>query len=1057
MLHLHTSNRLEKLIKALAEIVKIPRSHPLAPEFIVVQSKGLERWLVMELAIQLGIWTNGYFPFPEATLRRLFKEVLGYYWSTIFDEKGLTWGILEILPTFLANHPVSELHDYLQEDTVGIKRYQLATQLAASFDQYLVYRPSWIEAWEAAQHPPAEWQANLWRALVQRYGTQHRVKLRNEFFQKLPSAHLPKRLSVFGISALPPFYLEVLAKVSQVTEVHIFLLNPCQEYWGDIVSDADIARKTNRAKEKPATPEEQYLEKGNSLLASMGQLGRDFMDLLLDYPYVSHEYFEEPGELTLLRSLQADILHLCERTVPSLLEPADRSVQIHVCHSAMREVEVLHDQLLALLEENPGLLPKDIVVMMPEVESYAPFIEAVFTTIPQEDQQIPFYIADRSLRGKSLLINTLFAILELPQSRFSANEVLAILEVPAVQKRFGLVEVDLDLMRPWITQTGIRWGMDAVSRNQMGLPAFEENTWRAGLNRLLLGYALPTWARPEEERLFNGILPFGNLEGREALILGKLVAFVESLHETVQQLAIPRSLPQWVDFLNKLLENFFLPEEEHEAELQQVRKLLNELVEQGQKVGFSQTISSQVVIIHLQRYLQETPQPIPFLTGRVTFGAMVPMRSIPFKVVCLLGMNDQAYPRASKTIAFDLLKQHPQKGDRSRRQNDRYLFLEALLSARDYFYISYVGQSIQDNTPIPPSVLVSELLDYIQAGFGQSVVTRHPLQPFSPRYFNHSDQRLFSFSSEYGAASMESLKERRNRPAFLEEDLPPAVLGPSVSLEKLTRFFMHPTQFLLKERLGLKLPTTPGWLEEKEPFEVQGLERYLLSQTLVEKSLHGTDLDKYLKIAKAMGQLPPGRLGEHVYQQLQQQIQPFLEKVRRATRQPPLAPYPVNLAIDGIHVTGYLNQLWPHRLVHYRCTTLKAKDHIKLWIHHIIINLLEDSNLPRQSLLIGQDATWEYQPLERAGELLTDLLKWYQEGLVRPLPLFPQSSWLFAQSLNQGKTEAEAFQQANQGWQPDEYYQWCFGSWRPLESERFKVLAKQFFEPLLATSHQSFF
>jgi exodeoxyribonuclease V gamma subunit len=317
MLHIHTSNRLEYLVQALVNVIKANPQPPLIQETIVVQSKGMERWVSMELAKQLGVWANGYFPFANAMLWRLFKETLGYLPDTsLFEREVMVWSLMEILPDFLENQEFIEIINYLQGDQQHIKRFQLASRIADVFDQYLMYRPTWIADWENGVQPrelendsQARWQAILWRALVKRYGTQHRAKLRADFFrnvQCLANNSRFRRVSVFGISALPPFHLEVLAELGRVIDVYIFLLNPCQEYWGDIVSDIEIAHI-----KRPH--EEQYLEKGNSLLASMGKMGRDFIDILNEYPHSAHEYFDNPDETSLLRCIQSDILHLRER------------------------------------------------------------------------------------------------------------------------------------------------------------------------------------------------------------------------------------------------------------------------------------------------------------------------------------------------------------------------------------------------------------------------------------------------------------------------------------------------------------------------------------------------------------------------------------------------------------------------------------------------------------------------------------------------------------------------------------------------------------------------
>ncbi len=1066
MLHIHTSNRLEYLAQDCATIIKENPKPPLIREIIVVQNQGMARWLSMSLAEKLGVFAHGHFLFPDALLWQVFKAVLDLPDISQFERDVMLWSLMEILPKLLENQEFMEINAYLQDDEQEIKRFQLAWRLANVFDQYVVYRPNWIADWENEKQPKelkndsqAHWQAILWRALIARFGYKHRAKLRAEFFSKAENlANNPrfKRISVFGISALPPFHLDVLAKLGKVVEVHVFLLNPCKEYWGRIVSDGEMAYQTAN---QSIAPETLYFETGNALLASLGRMGRDFIDMLNEYPHVNHDYFDEPGEETLLACLQSDILHLKERDTPTPIDFYDKSLQIHICHSPMREVEILHDQLLALFEENPKLLPKDVIVMMPGIETYAPLIEAVFATTAQVAQKIPFSIADRNLRGESALVNTFFAILELSQSRFSVSEVLGVLETEAVQKRFGLSEQDLDLIRYWIEKTGIRWGMNKADRVRKNLPAFEENTWCAGLKRLLLGYALPGGG----EKMFNEILPYDGIEGSDALILGKLVTFVEKLFESVQALAKPRILSEWLTFLNQILEDFLEEDENNQA--QEIRKVLKDLVEKSQKAGFNAPVSYEVMLEYLRVPLAQKEQLSHFMTGNVSFCTMLPMRSIPFKVVCLLGMNDQDFPRPNKPLSFDLIAKKPKRGDRSRRQNDRYLFLESLLSARESFYISYVGQSQHDNTIMPPSVLVSELLDYVEKAFSypqekilNRIITHHPLQAFSPRYFNQSD-KLFSFSNEYCRASTVLLNERQTSKNFFEAPLPvPQTEWKTVDINQLTRFFKNPIEFLLKERLGIALERGGSQVDESEPFEVQGLERYNLNQMLVEKNLEGVDLQEYQAIVKAGGQLPHGKIGDYVYSQLTTQVQPFVDRVKLILHQDKIESVPVNLTIGEMRITGHLGQLWRDSLVHYRCAKLKARDYVQLWIHHLILNSLSQKNLPSSSVLIGENEAWEFQPVKNSLEILQILLNdYYWQGLVQPLSFFPESSFTFVENLNKRKTEEEAFFRAKNSWRGNDfmrgeakgdYYQLCFGNEElPLDNEEFKPLAKQFFEP----------
>ncbi|MDP6730225.1 MAG: exodeoxyribonuclease V subunit gamma, partial [SAR324 cluster bacterium] len=542
----------------------------------------------------------------------------------------------------------------------------------------------------------------------------------------------------------------------------------------------------------------------------------------------------------LLNCLKSDILNLRERqqtlnekkTVPA----DDRSIQIHSCHSRMREIEVLHDQILQMFEEDSSLMPGDILVMTPGIESYAPYIQAVFDTPASEPRKIPVSIADRSIRKESEVIDTFLAILDLCGSRFGASQVLSILESPTVQRRFSLMEADLDLIRRWVKETRIRWGIDEQSRGRMGLPSFSENTWKAGLDRLLLGYAMPG----QEKRMFGGTLPYDDIEGSETLVLGRFLEYAKELFAHVQSLAQPRTLDEWSKALTGIIDRFFLPDEDTEREMRALRGILNGLDHIQEISVFDEEMDIRPIKYHLGASLEREGFGYGFISGGVTFCAMLPMRSIPFKVICLCGMNSDAYPRQSKPLGFDLIAKHPKPGDRSRRNDDRYLFLETLLSAREKLYISYVGQSIRDNSPIPPSVLVSEITDYLEQGFEipgreilDHVVTKHRLQAFSPEYFKKSE-KLFSYSGGNYRAAQWIQEEGEPSVPFISRGLSePEEVWKTVDLDDLFRFFCNPARFLLNRRLGIHMEERADILEEREAIEIKELESYMLEKNLL--------------------------------------------------------------------------------------------------------------------------------------------------------------------------------------------------------------------------------
>jgi exodeoxyribonuclease V gamma subunit len=781
-----------------------------------------------------------------------------------------------------------------------------------------------------------------------------------------------------------------------------------------------------------------------------------------------------PEKSNLLSHIQSDILNLWdsqqEKRKKRRVMVEDASVRVHSCHSPMREIEVLHDQLLHMFEQDPDLIPKDILVMTPDIETYAPYIQAVFDINSDEEKRIPFSIADQSIRRESAVADSFLAILDLEGSRFGANQVLAILESSAVQGKFSLSDRDVELIRSWVKDTRIRWGIDEKSRTELGFPAFSENTWRAGLDRLLLGYAMPG----HHEKMFSGILPYDFVEGADTSVLGKFCEFAERLFFHVASLREAHSTDEWSGLLTSLLDAFFLPDETSEREMQVIRQKLNDLGNIKEIAGFDERIDINVIRWHLAQALEQEGFGFGFITGGVTFCAMLPMRSIPFKVICLVGMDNDAYPRQSTPPGFDLIARHPRPGDRSRRNDDRYLFLEAMLSARNRFYISYVGQSIQDNSVIPPSVLVNELMDYIEQGFempGKSIlneiIIKHRLQAFSPEYFK-DDQKLFSYSVENLKASQSMLKAQQSPAPFIAEGLSdPDEEWKTVALSDLCNFFGNPARFLVEKRLGIYLEKKDSLLEEREAFELGALEQYFLEQRLLKKKLDGESLDAYLSLTRASGHLPHGTPGECVFENLRQGIELFAENIHRYVQGTKLAPVNVDLHLSDFRLVGQLETIYPERLLQCRYARVTPKDRIKIWIYHLALNTIIDCNYPQISMLAGLDpfnrrepvwVAWEYPPLKNSKEILRKLLEKYWFGLVMPLHFFPKSSWDYSfMLLEKDKPQGDALKTARNTWTGNEYargecedayYQLCFRNLDPLDSE-FEKTARDVFKSLL--------
>ena len=1080
-LRLYTSNRLENLAEALSECIRQPLRSPLKPETILVQSQGMARWLKLELARQNGVCANITFPFPKLFCSRIltanFSNPDG---KPTPDRSVMRWSIMQALPEMLVQPEFSPLNNYLSGPSDIRKRFQISGQIANLFDQYLVFRPDLILAWDEGRlffkntqkNPHEAWQAALWRRLQQDKSGQHLASLWKEIAAnfKLPGfqpADVPERVSVFGISALPPIYLQLLSALGANIEVNLFLLHPSKEYWGSIVSAREAEKILKAVKQGEAAGHEFHLETGNRLLASMGQLGRDFLNLVLETDdWEDCSLFCEPEEKNLLQNIQADLFHLRDRGRQKgdriTIASDDSSVQVHSCHSPLREVEVLYDQLLDWFERDPKLTPRDVLVMMPDIEAYAPFIQAIFDSPEEEGKRIPFSLADRDIRNASQIIDAFLNLLSLPATRLEATHLLRLLEIAPVREKFSLTEGDLDLIRVWIRKTNIRWGKDAKYREHLGLPSFSENTWQQGLDRLLLGYAMSGGG----EKMFQKNLPFDDVEGGRVEVLGHFAEFLNRVFGLVDTLEIRRPAGEWETVLLKMLDDFIQPAENQISDVLRLRLALKEISRQAAEARCEEAVDLAVILESLSQSLEADRFGSGFITGGVTFCALKPMRSIPFKIIGLIGMNDGAFPRSDSHLSFDLMAQQPRLGDRSLRADDRYLFLESLLSARARLHISYVGQDIRDNSEAPPSVLVSELLDYIAQAcevpgkniLKDQVVVRHRLQAFSPMYFKREDARLFSYSAENCRASHCGQQPRIAPVPFVDQPLSePEADWRTVEAATLAEFFCNPAKALLTRRLGLRFEEADKALEEVEPFIVDGLSGYLISEELVDWGLNGKGLIDPQKLMNAAGRLPSGESGTMKFRELQAGAQAFLEQLKPYLGGGYLEPMQVDLNIGEFRVRGEVRKLTANGLLHYRCSGIKAKDRLRLWIQHLLLSATLPDDKYKQAVLVGHDEVLEFPAEKDAPAMLAELLELYWKGLCQPLKFFPKTSFAYAEAVRKqakdpmlaARTSWEGVSYRNiKGEGEDDYYDLCFRNTEPLDEE-FQQTALRIFNPLL--------
>lgn len=1122
------SNRLETL-RALT--LSWLDHHPLPPlvnECFLTQNKGMAHWLKLGLASaeggRVGIAAGLEATLPATFLWSAYRTVLGkdsVPAQSPLDREALVWRLYRLLPR-LADDPLfAPLTDFIGDhpDLAALKTYQLAQRLADVFDQYQVYRADWLQAWAAGEttlprlHAPALpleasqlWQPALWQRLLadidQHTGSglsrQSRAFLHADFLTALATqptrpAGLPQRVVVFGVSVLPTQILQALTALGQHCQVLIAAHNPCQHFWGDIIDPARYRKLARRRQTgKPGLPspldEAELHLYAQPLLAAWGQQGQDYLHQLdeaetlvpqLPLPPTLNkaELFEVPEGDSVLATLQGELLDLTPPPAAwsdrHVLQEGDEAIVFHLAHSRQREVEILHDQLLARFEAcaaaGQPLHPRDVVVMMPDIAAYAPFIHAVFGQYPRSDRRhLPYSVADQKLRHSEKLLRALEFVLNLPRARCTLSDWLDLLEAPALAARFGIETSDLPLAALWLEGAGVRWGLTSAQRQSyVSHYTDPRNTWGFGLDRMVLGYASGTGAS------WDGIPAYDEVAGLSAALVGRLAALFKTLTHWAGVLNQPASPTAWRMRLDALLDACFCPSASHEVQDTRLLDTLRKgLLGWEAQCHAAQLTAPLPLAVVREAWLESVQDPSPeqhFMAGKISFCTLTPMRAIPFRQMCLLGMGEGEFPRRHATADFDLMTVAGQAraGDRSRREDDRYLLLEALLSAREQLYISWVGRSIRTNQTTPPSVLVGQLRDHLarawrvsrettpaalsnQTGEAvlQQLTTLHPLQPFSPRYFQAAS-RLFTYAQEWQPAA-QALQQPRPAVAALPAALPDRPAPSTLNLGDLARFLKHPVQHFFNRRLNVYFSAQEESLPDHEPFSLNKLDEWRYRHTLLPLLHQQPDLtaDGFFAQEAAAGTLP------FPYQALPtvQNLSFAVTQLHAALTQAEASVQPLS-AVTGETV---LRLVWQHgdtlrgqdslagvgvdvatgeRVWVVALTDLFAKRLDKLlpyWVGQVVAAATGTPLVMRVVALDTLDTLptegrhlpwWDFPPLPQAEAqaYLQTLMAAWQASWATPLPILPRGVSPAEYSKNQGE-------KASEQWAQDAYLNRAFAS-----------------------------
>ncbi len=1059
MLRLHRAERSVDLVVALAGVLGRPLADPFTPEVVAVPAKGVERWLTQRLSTVLGttggdgVAANITFPSPTRLVDEAVASASGVQADDdVWAPQRVLWQLLAIIDTCVGEPWCAVLAAHLgdgAEDHRAGRRYAAAEHLRDLFRSYGQHRPAMLVAWAAGQDTDGagadlpedlRWQAELWRRLRQVLDTPspaERLEATCRALIQTPAlTDLPERLSVFGATRLTTAQRQVLRALGEHRDVHLWLPHPSPALWALLAAEQPATRRrADRA----------ALQVRHPLTSSLSRDVRELQLLLSDVETVHHPGDHPRG--TLLAEVQAAIR---EDHPPTRTAMRDGTIQVHACHGPPRQVEVLREALLRLFQDDPTLQPRDVLVMCPDIETYAPVVRAAFgqpgdgAGAGHPGHALRVRLADRSLRQTNPLLDTVAGLLDLAQGRVTASQVLDLAATEPVRRRFGFDDDDLDRLRDWAGRAGVRWGIGQQQRAAYALGPVRQGTWTTGLDRILLGVAA------DETGLgyLDTALPLDDVDSSDIELAGHLAELVDRLDEVLIGLQGPQPVRAWVDALTGALE---LLTDTADADAWQPAQAQRELAEAAEH-GHDAILRLADVRVLLQGRLAGRPTRANFRTGALTVCTMVPMRSVPHRVVALLGLDDGVFPRGGALDGDDVLQRDPCLGERDPRSEDRQLLLDALMSAGEHLLLLYTGADPVSGATRPPAVPLGELLDVVRTTAGEDVVIRHPLQPFDARNFTGAP---FSFDRGALAGARAAQRARTTPGSLLDQPLATRPRG-DVELSRLVAFLVHPAKAFLSQRLGVRVPGRQDALADDVRAELDPLAKWDVGERMLQARLAGVDLADFRRAEVRRGTLPPGPIGLRLLDGLAAEVEALAAEVLPSYD---VLARQVDVAVDlggGRLLTGTVNGVHHEGLVRATYSRLGPKHRLTAWVQLLAAGVPTVLTTGRGPYKGARTARLTLP--EDPGAVLRDLVALHDAGLCEPLPIATGASHTYAARLDAGDTEQEAMTAAGKEWDSlfgdgkDEHVRYvhgaAFGAF--CADARFGGLARRLWDPLLA-------
>lgn len=1054
-MHLTVGPGLAALVDPLVEVLAAIPDDPFAAQTVAVPGEGVRSWLTWQLSRRLeggqGVVANIDWIFPSAIVNRsLGLTDQPDPWTV----DTLTWAVHHVLSTHMLDGVANLRPDLSRSRTI-----------ADLFDRYGTRRPGMVAAWErgrdvdALGRPLAEaqrWQPRLWRALNEHLGSPSSAVQNFERLAQLwrhgPPDDVPEHLSLVGITALPPFSLEVLGALSRHREVAMLSPVPSPDLWQRL---GEVVVRLQRAEgflDLPRGEDPSASAARHPLMVSWGRSSREAQVQLAGMSLahgITPQVMAPPSAQlltgdSLLSALRADVIADREPAPVSHDLAGDRSVRWHRCHGVARQAEVLRDVLLHVFElrDEHGVhryQPRDIGVLCTDVATFGPLIQAAFAGVPDQGvPSIPVRVADRTLSGEAPLVDVVCALVALLDRRWRRDDVMAFARLGAVRRRFGFTTEHLALVADWLNATHVRWGLRPSDHHRAGLPdELRAHSLHGGLEQLVVGAAMA----PGVTQGPAGVPATGDLEGDDLEVLGAFADLVDRLAAAVDDLVEPTAVEPWLRRLQAAVADLAdLPD----ADAWQWGSLANELSSMGEAarmarsdVDIDATHVGELVVARLTSRSGRAR----FETGAVTVSSVAGQRGIPRRVICLVGL-DEAHLTAAVAASDDLVAAQPMVGDPDPRADLRALLFDAVLAAQEQLVLFSTGFDVRTNDEVAPAVALAELVDSIDQVAGgvearEHWVVDHPRQSWSLRSFlPDALGEPGPFSFHRGALAMfERSRGGRHRRTVLEGVLAPETVD--IELTHITSALDHAVQALLRDRCGLWLPDTSERTAQVMPLNVAGLAAWALRDDALRAVVRAPDDDaasviaQRLDLARRRGALPPLALGDPAAHDLQTEVEALIAEAQHlgAVLGSPSIAVDVSLELPAIHphrIRGRVECHGRHQLIHLTSSSFQPGHVLRAWIDLAAVTLARPGD-SWEAIVVSRGAKGQVLRLvsaDAAHEVLTVASQFMRRARQSVLPLTAAVSEAL---YRRGELAARKIWTGDHGPATERWMQWAVG------------------------------